>query len=439
MLAEICGVRLRINHKLLIQRFKPLPFLLESMTLTQFIETQISSLSTFPQQWQRIVQIYLDGLIRGHKKSITGILREFQLHFTTQFFLTRLKRLLAHSSSFKRHLALQIRSQVDRRSTFFLAGDDTSHRVYGKKIYGAGVQYDHALNAFINSIKLVDLVASDLKDRVFLTDFKVYLPEKFVATHSWRGYRFRSKIALLSDLLISMVQTLHEAMVPKKNIWVLTDSWFSSGKFQQRIRDVGANYVLQVKRDRRIRLFQIWLRMDHYFARYKSAHYFTTPAEHKKVFYKEAILDVSKFGRRKVLAFKEEQEKEWRYFVVSELKLSAKTAHKYLKKRWLVETMHRETKQFFGLEATYSGRADYLIAHYLCSYFGWLLFQWYKWQIVANQDCTSTEKLWMQYIQERRKQEKDTLSVFLDNSNMPRRLLQKKVKFKNRKIPVEAI
>ncbi|MHA1359563.1 MAG: hypothetical protein ACTSRC_15715, partial [Candidatus Helarchaeota archaeon] len=85
MLAEICGVRLRINHKSLMQRFKPLPSRLESMTLTQFIETQISSLSTFPPQWQRIVQIYLDGLIRGHKKSITGILREFQLHFTTQF------------------------------------------------------------------------------------------------------------------------------------------------------------------------------------------------------------------------------------------------------------------------------------------------------------------------------------------------------------------
>jgi len=60
--------------------------------------------------------------------------------------------------------------------------------------------------------------------------------------------------------------------------------WFISGKFQQRIRDVGANYVLQVKKDRRIRLFQTWLRMDQYFDRYKAAHYFTIPAEHKKVF-----------------------------------------------------------------------------------------------------------------------------------------------------------
>ncbi|MHA1360747.1 MAG: hypothetical protein ACTSRC_21705 [Candidatus Helarchaeota archaeon] len=56
-----------------------------------------------------------------------------------------------------------------------------------------------------------------------------------------------------------------------------------------------------MKKDRRIRLFQTWLRMDQYFDRCKSVHYFTTPAEHKKIFYKEVILDVSKFGRRKVL------------------------------------------------------------------------------------------------------------------------------------------
>ncbi|NVM53137.1 MAG: transposase [Candidatus Helarchaeota archaeon] len=409
------------------------------MELAQFLESQIDTLQFLPPRCQKIVEIYLDGLVRGHKKSVKGIIREFQLHFTTQFLLTHLKQLPAYSSPLKQHIYRQIRLKVDRRSKFFLAGDDTSHRVYGKKIYAAGIQYDHALNAFINSIKLVDLIVSDLKDRVLLNDFKVYMPKSFVATHSWQGYQFRSKIDLLSELMICMIQTMNEVAVPKKTIWVLVDSWFSSGKFEKRIRDVGANYVLQVKKDRRIRLFQTWMRIDQYFERYKSAHYFTAQPDKKKIFYKEAILDVSKFGRRKVIAFKEEQEKEWRYFVISELKLTAKTAYKYIKRRWLVETMHRETKQFFGLEATYSGRAKYLIAHYLCSYYGWLLFQWYKWQIAADQDYTSTEELWMQYIQERRRQEKGNLQFFLGKPKIPRRPLQKNVKFKNKKIPVEAI
>lgn len=409
------------------------------MALTKFIEAQIASLSFLPQRWQRTMQIYLDGLIRGHKKSITGIIREFQLPFSTQFFLTFLKRLPAHSSSLKRHVALQIPTHLDRRSKFFLAGDDTTHRVYGKKIYGAAVQYDHALNASINSIKLVDLVACDLQDRVFCNDFTIYLPKKFVETHSWRGYRVQSKIDLLSTLLLQMAHTLHDAAVPKKAIWVLVDSWYSSGEFQKRLRDVGANYVIQVKKDRRVRVVQNWLRIDHYFARYRPLHYFTTPTEHKKIFYKEAILDVSKFGRRKVLAFKEEQEQDWRYFVVSELKLTAKTAYKYLKKRWVVETMHRETKQFFGLEATYSGRAEYLIAHYSCAYYGWLLFQWYKWQLAADQKNPSTETLWMQYIQERRRQEMGSLQLVLDMPHSSRRPFLKIGKFKNRKIPVEAI
>ncbi|MFX1293868.1 MAG: hypothetical protein ACFFD2_03265 [Promethearchaeota archaeon] len=62
--------------------------------------------------------------------------------------------------------------------------------------------------------------------------------------------------------------------------------------------------MLQVKKDRRIRLFQTWLRIAQYFARYQAAHYFTPPGENKKVFYREAILDGSKFEQRKVLAFR---------------------------------------------------------------------------------------------------------------------------------------
>ncbi|MHA1360148.1 MAG: hypothetical protein ACTSQI_19010 [Candidatus Helarchaeota archaeon] len=193
------------------------------------------------------------------------------------------------------------------------------HQVYWQKIYGARIQYDHALKAYLNSIEVVDLVACDLNDRVFLNDCKVYLTKKFVATHSWRGYRFRFKVALLSALLFHMVHKLHKAAIPKNSIWVLADSGYNLGEFEQRIRDLGENFMLQLKKDRWTRLFQRWIRMDQYFTRYKPVHYFTPPSEHKKVFYKEAILAVSKFRRRKVIAFKEGHETVWRYFMVSKL------------------------------------------------------------------------------------------------------------------------
>ncbi|MBD3227488.1 MAG: glycosyltransferase, partial [Candidatus Lokiarchaeota archaeon] len=80
------------------------------------------------------------------------------------------------------------------------------------------------------------------------------------------------------------------------------------------------------------------------FENYKKEHYFTYKKENRKIYYKEAILDVSKIGRRKVFRFKEENVEGYRYFITNDLKLTAKTAYAYIKKRWKVETMHRELK-----------------------------------------------------------------------------------------------
>ncbi|MHA1381727.1 MAG: transposase [Candidatus Helarchaeota archaeon] len=101
------------------------------------------------------------------------------------------------------------------------------------------------------------------------------------------------------------------------------------------------------------RLFDKWFRIDKYFEKYKKWHCFTYGEEKKKVYYKEATLYVSKIGCRKIFMFKEENEKKCRDYMASDWKISAKTTYRYIKRRWSVETMHRELKQFFGLKATY--------------------------------------------------------------------------------------
>ncbi|MHA1385035.1 MAG: hypothetical protein ACTSR3_14905 [Candidatus Helarchaeota archaeon] len=68
-----------------------------------------------------------------------------------------------------------------------------------------------------------------------------------------------------------------------------------------------------------------------------------------------------------------------------------RTAYKYVQKRWFIETRYREMKQFVGLEATYSGRKDYLKTHNMISYFGRLLFQPYDWQKLKISEKRSTE------------------------------------------------
>jgi len=375
------------------------------MTIPEFIANQIGSLPFLPVNGREILQYYLDGLIRGHKKSIEGINREFHLGLNTKNFSKTLKQINNAEKQFNHFAFQQISPQLDRRSKLFISGDDTTHQVYGKNVYAASFQYDHALHASINSIKLVDIVLSDTQDRFLVNAFAIYLPKDFIAKYPWLGFQFHTKIELVSDLILTAINRCLGIPVSKKAIWVTTDCWYVSGTFEKSLLESGVNYVLQLKKDRQIRLFENWMRIETYFATAKKWHYFTVGPEKKRIWYKDALLDVSQFGRRKVFLLQEETELEPRYFMTKEFKLTAKTVYSYLKRRWTIETMHREVKQFFGLQATYAGNERYLRAHYIVSYFGWLLFQWYKWHELGAHDQVSTEELWMQYITEMSKKE----------------------------------
>jgi hypothetical protein len=66
------------------------------------------------------------------------------------------------------------------------------------------------------------------------------------------------------------------------------------------------NLWARLKKDRRIRLFSEWKRMDWYFERYKEERYFTDKQTGGMVFYKKAMLDVKGLGRVRVFAFRRE-------------------------------------------------------------------------------------------------------------------------------------
>lgn len=368
------------------------------MTITDYVQNTMDSLGFIPDDSLQIAVKYLNGLIRAHKKSVSSIIEELDTKITIKNFLKNLKDLENFHPQFNHYKFQQIRSSLDGRSRILLLGDDTTHQVYGNKIFGASYQYDHTLSTSINSIKLVDITVADTKDRVLLNDFDVYLPESFLKGLFKFRYAFRTKIQILLSMICEIVGRFKDTTISKNSIWVLVDSWYVSGKFVTVLQDLGINYVLQLKKGRKIRLFDTWMKVETYFESYKKEHYFTYKKENRKVYCKKAILDVSKIGRRKVFRFKEENVEGYRYFITNDLKLTAKTAYAYIKKRWKVETMHRELKQFFGLKYTYSGRKDYLLAHYIVSYYGWLLFQWYKWQEIEGNKNSSTEALWKEYI-----------------------------------------
>lgn len=234
------------------------------MLITDFIENQIASLSFIPSECVKILKHYLDRLIRGHKKNVRCNIRELDPWFNTKFFLKNLHKLKNYSKRIKNHLFQQILNKVDRRSRFINPGDDTTHRVYGKKIHAANIQHDHGINGSINPIKIVDMVVVDLKDRILINDFDTYLPKKFVKKYPIKGYRFRSKIQILLKMILDIIKRLILVEVPKKRIWAVMDIWFSSSKFEKCIRDIGISYALQSKKDRQVRLFKNWININDY-------------------------------------------------------------------------------------------------------------------------------------------------------------------------------
>jgi hypothetical protein len=178
--------------------------------------------------------------------------------------------------------------------------------------------------------------------------------------------------------------------IPRNRIVLLVDATYATGKILGSARENGLIYLARLKSNRKIRLFSRWIRVDEYF-RGKEERYFTH--EGIKVFYKQAILHVKELGRVKVFALREES-LEYKFYVSNDMRMTPKTAQRYRKLRWRIDTMHRELKQFCGLENTCSWKEETLVSHFRFSFFLWWAFQRFKLERGLE---LSFEALWWEY------------------------------------------
>lgn len=117
------------------------------------------------------------------------------------------------------------------------------------------------------------------------------------------------------------------------------------------------------KRGRPIKILTREVRIDQYFEWYRTAHYFTESATGAKVWYKEAVLNMKRFGRSKVFAFHAVGAGEWRYFLTPVRTSGAHRAWERYSHRWTVETMHFDLKQYFGLQKCKCRREEAVRGH----------------------------------------------------------------------------
>ena len=74
--------------------------------------------------------------------------------------------------------------------------------------------------------------------------------------------------------------------------------------------------------------------------------------------------------------------------------MTAKTCYRYKKSRWNIEEMHRELKQYLGLENTCAWKKEPLLAHYTFVFFLWWLFERFRSEQGLD---VSFESLWWEY------------------------------------------
>ena len=319
------------------------------------------------------------------KKGVTAMLHSLNAGYHTSSILRTLKREQIKLNTLKRQRIMQ-NGKFDKRRRYFLIIDDTAVRRYGRSVYGSG--YNHSGNAG-KVIWSNCLVTFQLREKRALdNDFRLYLPRKYVQKHPSEVFKKKTQLAveILEEKLRLYGWRMHENMIT-----LLADASYAVERVLSFAREKRISYVGRLKKDRHVRLFSKWVRVEEYFRRYKEERYFT--CEGKRVFYKEAVLHVKELGRLKVFRFREE-ESEPRYYVTNKLKMTAKTCYEYKKLRWKIEEMHRELKQYLGLENTCAWKKESLIAHYRFVFLLWWLFEKFR----AEQRLkVSFEALWWEY------------------------------------------
>ena len=333
-------------------------------------------------------------LISGRRTSRTACLKAGLWDLTDR----QLQYSLEQAASRCQHLLPYFEQRFwkwDRRCNHYISFDDTPNRRYGQKVYAAARQYDHGRNGAYWGNTLVDGVISS--NRLLALEFQAYLPRAYLERQGEPNPTVITKSQLMQTKAQHWRETLLVAGVPASKIWQTIDCWYASEEFTQEVRASGTNLLMGLKKNLLCNLFGTAVALDQVFAREQTWHYRTDPVSGTKVWFKTKVLNLFRHGRCRVFALRRGQEKRVRYYGTTHLKLSVEGLLGHLRAHWLVETLHEDVKQYFGLNGCYSGRQEMNEIHWTLSYCLVYLFRVLQTRLQAKGDRVTIHQLWDQY------------------------------------------
>ena len=341
---------------------------------------------------QELVLAYSQQLIINPFVSFRKVAKWLGLADNGRKLANCLNKLWKNYQEVKEQLTGQLKNNLELRKRIYLAIDDYGLAKRGTKIATAGDFFAHAKKRHLNGHVVVD--AAVIQDNRVCASYHEIQPlrrKRATKQSTTRGNGKKpliTKIALARRLINQLVPLIAPTTQLKKRLWVLMDRWYPCKQLVAVLRQWEVNYLLAIKsnaqvllpdrkamskphtsrRGRPAKYKPRKLAVRQYFDLYKTEHYFTFKPQALVVYYKDALLTTSSYGRVKIFAFRLDSTADYRYFICSNYQLPASEAFAIYSQRWPIEGLHKELKQYFGLRKCHSRRDSVVRGHF------WLVY-----------------------------------------------------------------
>ena len=274
---------------------------------------------------------------------------------------------------------MYIKLSTDTKDSCLIV-DDTSKKKTGKKGEFLSWFYDHSIGTYFRGYQNITAVWCNTKSAI-ITDFELKIGKKKTkhsprpkynkSTHTEQRNRFAQETK--TEIVIKMIKRALQRKIPFK--YILWDSWFNNNTSYKYIFEKlipqGKVLISMLKNghqkyrygNRDFNLKELYRRSENWSLNNNTGIksksiivYILDTTSSKK------INERTKIGKIKICFFKYPHVKRWKAILSTDLNLSEEEVLKIYLRRWSIECIFKEVKQYFGYDQSKSSKYCAMVA-----------------------------------------------------------------------------
>jgi len=326
------------------------------------------------------------GIVKNHRSNLKTPINDMlnNPHYNWRNLLYRITR---------RFSQLCPASRLDDCCLIF---DDTSKVKTGRKTQNLSWFFDHSKGIFFKGFQNITAVWTNARTAIPF-DFELKIGRKRTK-HSKKGnypkgshteQRVRFSKQKKTDIVIQMIKRAQQRKLPFK--YILWDSWFNCSKsfsfIFEKLVPAGKVLISMLKNGtQKYKYGERFLSLKELYRRAGKWHHDTISGIKYKSFIVE-LLDVSSsskieernvIGTIKICFFKYPNVKRWKAIISTDINLSEIEVLKIYLRRWAIECIFKEIRQYFGYNQSKSSNYAAMVADLTIRYVFYTMFCYRK-------------------------------------------------------------